>query len=150
MSKRVKTCISCTNGVKKAKVDSKGKSFFQVLEVLTQRGDDIMSPKSAQKRTQTRVSCTNRDRKMTIKSKWSFEVMYSSMKLFSLEILALCFDVIISKCDVKEGLLFHTFLPMFHKNFKILLLSYDLSRFAPIFRKIDEKFPIYKDSFNSM
>ena len=117
------------------------KSFFEVSEVLTERGDDIISPKLAQKRMQTRVSCTNHDRKMTIKRKWSFEVMYSSVKLFSFEILALCFDVIISKCDVKEGLLFHTFVPMFHKNFKILLLSYNLSRFAPIFRKSDEKLP---------
>ena len=141
MSKRVKTCISCTSGVKKTKVDSKGKSFFQVSDVLTERGDDIISPKLIQKKDADLCFMYQYDRKMTIKSKWSFEVMYSSVKLFSLEILALCFDVIISKCDVKEGLLFHTFLPMFHKNFKILLWSYNLSHFAPIFRKTDEKLP---------
>ena len=50
--------------------------------------------------------------------------MYSFTKLFSqnLEIPAPCFVVIFSKCDVKEGPPFHTFLQIFYKNLKVLVL----------------------------
>ena len=41
--------------------------------------------------------------------------------------------------DVKEGPPFHTFLKIFYKNFKILVLCYNLSHFVPIFKKIEEK-----------
>ena len=63
------------------------------------------------------------------------------MKLFSqnLAIPAQCSDIIISKCDIKKGPPFHTFLHIFYKNFKIFVLSYNLSHFAAIFKKIDKK-----------
>ena len=35
-------------------------------------------------------------------------------------------------------LLFHSFLQIFYKNFKILVLSYSLSHFVPISQKIDK------------
>ena len=41
--------------------------------------------------------------------------------------------------DVKEGTPFHTFLQIFYKNFKILVLSYNRSHSAPIFKKTDKK-----------
>ena len=43
-----------------------------------------------------------------------------------------------SEIDVKDVLLFHSFLQIFYKNFKILVLSYSLSHFAPISQKIDK------------
>ena len=52
--------------------------------------------------------------------------------------------------DVKEGPLFHTFPQIFYKNFKILVLSYNISHFVPIFKKIDKKLPRLKESFISM
>ena len=36
----------------------------------------------------------------------------------------------------QRGTLFHTFLQIFYKSFKILVLSYNLSHFLPIFKKI--------------
>ena len=41
--------------------------------------------------------------------------------------------------DIKEAPPFHTFLHIFYKTFKILVLSYNLSHFVPIFKKIEEK-----------
>ena len=41
--------------------------------------------------------------------------------------------------NVKEKPPFNTFLQMFHKNFKILASSYNISHFVPIFKKIDKK-----------
>ena len=63
------------------------------------------------------------------------------MELFSqnLAILAQCCDIIISKCDIKKGPTFRTFLHMFYTNFKIFVLSYNLSHFVAIFKKTDKK-----------
>ena len=41
--------------------------------------------------------------------------------------------------DIREGLQFHTFLKIFYKNFKMLMLRYNPSHFMPIFRNIDKK-----------
>ena len=40
--------------------------------------------------------------------------------------------------DVKKETLFHIFLHIFYKNFKILVLRYNLSHFVPNFIKIDK------------
>ena len=45
----------------------------------------------------------------------------------------------ISESDIKKGHSFHIFLLIFHKNFKILVLSYNLSHFVPVFKMTDEK-----------
>ena len=41
--------------------------------------------------------------------------------------------------DVKEGPMFHIFPQIFYKNFKTLVLHYNLFYFVPIFKKLDEK-----------
>ena len=41
--------------------------------------------------------------------------------------------------DVNKEAQFHTFFQTFYKNFKILLLSYNLSHLVPTFKKIVEK-----------
>ena len=52
-----------------------------------------------------------------------------------------CFETALKiwESDVKQGPPFHTFLQLFYKKFKILVLRYNLSHFVPIFQKIDEK-----------
>ena len=41
--------------------------------------------------------------------------------------------------NMKERPPFHTFLQIIYKSFKILVLSYNLFHFVPIFKKIDQK-----------
>ena len=103
MGQKIQIGISCINIERKMKIKNKRyfdinysfmKSFSQNFEVLTQRGD-IINPKLARKSTQAQIPCINGDKKMKIKSKSNFEVRHSFMKL-NLEILAPCFDVIIS------------------------------------------------------
>ena len=68
--------------------------------------------------------------------------MVSSLKLSVvvwLRYIALQLLWRIWESDVKEGPPFHTFLHIFYKNFKILVLSDNLSHFVPIFKKIDKK-----------
>ena len=71
------------------------------------------------------------------------EVKYSFLKpLSQIEVLAPRGDAIIWRIwesEVKEGAPFHTFLEIFYKNFKILVLSYNLSHCVPIFKKIHKK-----------
>ena len=95
--KILKFWLTTQKWVKKVQIDekderkmkTKSKRYFEVnyllmkpfsknLEVLTQHGD-VLNPKLAQKRAQTYISWTNR--KMKIKSKRSFEMRYSFMKL---------------------------------------------------------------------
>ena len=58
--------------------------------------------------------------------------------LFGLNILLWnCFEEF-AKVTSKKGPPFHTFLKIFYKNIKILVLSHNLSHFMPISKKIDE------------
>ena len=51
-----------------------------------------------------------------------------------------CFETALKiwESDVKEAPPFPTFPQIFYKNFKILVLSYNLSHCAPIFKMIDK------------
>ena len=79
--------------------------FLKILQILTPVVTSLIQ--NWVKRNQTAISCTNGDnQKMTIKSKRSFQVKYSFMKLFSrnLEIQAPCCDVIISKLGQRDSI----------------------------------------------
>ena len=78
--------------------------FLKIWQVLTPAVTSLFQ--NWVKRNQTGISCTNGDREMTIKSKRSFQVKYSFMKLFSqnLDIQATCFDVIISKLGQRDSI----------------------------------------------
>ena len=45
----------------------------------------------------------------------------------------------IRESDAKQAPPFHSFLQIFYKNFKVSVLSFSLSHFAPVFKKTDEK-----------
>ena len=73
---------------------------------------------------------------------------FSSQKIYMVQRLELSIVVWshnmllwrIWESDVKKGHTpLHTFLQIFYKNFKILVLSYNLSHFVPIFRKTEKK-----------
>ena len=135
MGQKIQIGISCTNVERKMKIKNKRyfdinysfmKSFSQNFEVLTQRGD-IINPKLARKRTQAQIPCINGDKKMKIKSKSNFEVRHSFMKL-NLEILAPCFDVIISnwvkKTQICTWLKSGTIITLIRKNHSYWIWSF--------------------------
>ena len=104
-SKRVQTCILCTNSDRKMKANSKGKlevrflflkSLFQNfwLPVVTS------STKKSVKKIPIGISCTYIDTKMKIKSKRIFEVKYSFIKTFSRN-----FEVLAQRSDVMNPIL---------------------------------------------
>ena len=93
-AKNVQIGISCTKVDRKMK--AKSETYFEV-------NCSFMKPFSL-KRTQTSISCANSDSTMESKSKRNFEVRYCFMKLFywNLQILAQCYDVIISVMGQKD------------------------------------------------
>ena len=112
-SKRVRICISYTNGDRKMKVIVKGNlrwtntfwshhlkilTFLAFLKVLTS------STQKWLKKVQTGISCTNVNRKMRIKSKRYFQDNYSFMKPFSqnFEVFTQCCDIIYPKLPRKR------------------------------------------------
>ena len=116
-SKRVRTCISYTNGDRKMKVTSKGKfemnhyflislshtftllTFLKVLTLLV-----AWLTQKWLKKVQIGISCTNVDRKIRIKSKRYFQVSYSFMKPISqnFEVLTQCCTIINTKLAQKR------------------------------------------------